>query len=346
MPYSPPPQTNDKVVYVTGSTQPAYWIDAANNKPYNYVTVNGTPDYSKKNYLSPAALNPNTGGDFDKQKEWGMPQGQSFLHQRAQWNSQKGEWEQPINWSNIMAAGTGAAIAAPAIVGALGAGGAGAGGAASTTIPTTSLAGGVAGGAGAIAPSAAFGTAATGGAAAATGGLAATIPTTSLAGGVGGGAGALTPTAAFGTAGGGAAGAGGSSVMNFLGSQGGQQLVSTGVNAVGGYLKGKADAKQAQAQREDDMRKSIANFLMNQQQMQLGASQMNPYAQAEHLNSANVRRSFAQGWSPQGGFNGNFDMSAFDPSNLASENKKFQGTANNPDLNAQIMQYLSQIGRK
>lgn len=167
MPYTPPPPTTDKVGAYYDNGQPSYWIDA-DGKPYNYVTINGTPDYSKKSYISPAALKPNTGDGFDKAKEWGMPEGQSFLHQHAQWNSEKGKWEQPINWSNIMAAGTGAAIAAPAVIGALGAGAGGAGaagggaaggGAAATTIPTMSLAGGVAGGAGAIAPEVAFGTA-------------------------------------------------------------------------------------------------------------------------------------------------------------------------------------------
>lgn len=341
MPWSPPPQTNDKPVYVTGTTQPAYWIDSATNKPYNYVTVNGTPDYSKKNFLSPAALNPNTGGDFDKSKEWGMPTGQSFLHQHAQWNSEKGEWEQPINWSNIMAAGTAGAIAAPFVMGALG-GGAGAG------------AGGAGGAAGSAAPLASTSILPAGSM------VGATVPgAASISGVTAGGALAASPVAGAGAigsipgagasgavaGGGGAAGTVGHTMANFL-TPGVSDYVGMGANMVGGYLKGKADAKSMQQQREDDMRKQIANFLMNQQTMQLNATQMNPYRQAEGLNSANVRRSFAQGWSPQGGFNGQFDMSAFSPENLANENQKFQQTANNPAMNKQIMDYLSQIGRK
>ena len=127
------------------------------------------------------------------------------------------------------------------------------------------------------------------------------------------------------------------------------------LKGVGGFLSGRSQAKsEAQARadsllteqrrREDEQRKQISDFLTGQMSQRLGATQMDPYAQAKSLQGANIRRSFAQGWSPQGGFQGNFDTSAFSPENLGNENTKFQAAANDEETKKKILDYLSQIG--
>lgn len=127
------------------------------------------------------------------------------------------------------------------------------------------------------------------------------------------------------------------------------------LKGVGGYLQGRAQGKTEaqnradqllmnQQRREDEMRQSIANFLTGQGAQRLNATQMDPYKQAKSLNAANVRRSFAEGWTTKGGSPGNFDMSALSPENLSAENAKFQSTANDTQLQDDIMKYLGQMG--
>lgn len=70
--------------------------------------------------------------------------GSSFLHNRGEWDPNKGEWHQGINWNNILAVGVGAMIGAPVLASAFGGPGAGAaagaqagGDLASTSIPAS-----------------------------------------------------------------------------------------------------------------------------------------------------------------------------------------------------------------
>jgi hypothetical protein len=208
-------------------------------------------------------------------------------------------------------------FAAPAIAGALGAGG----GAAGATGAAATAGGGVAGGG------------------LTTGALAAgaTIPGAGMVSGIGG------VTAAGGLAGGTSMA---SRYLTGMVPSGGDSL-----KAIGGYLQGRAQSKSDaqsradallanQQQREDEQRKMIADFLTGQQAQRLGATQMDPYAQAKSLNSMNIRRSF----DPNAGANSNFDRSAMDPNYLAGENTKFQGAANDEETKKKILEYLSQIG--
>lgn len=52
--------------------------------------------------------------------------GTSLLKTRGHWDDQKGEWDQNVNWSNILSMAVGAGIAGPAIAGAASGGGGGA----------------------------------------------------------------------------------------------------------------------------------------------------------------------------------------------------------------------------
>jgi len=143
--------------------------------------------------------------------------GGSLFRERGQWNSEKGEWDRPINWSNIMAMGVGGAMAAPFIVPALaaagtsGAAGSGVAGAGSIGVGETAAMTGLAGsgfgtGAGlgfSAIPASLGGAAAAGGAAA--GGAAAG----GAGGGAAGGAAPLSSITAPTFGGAGAAGGGG-----------------------------------------------------------------------------------------------------------------------------------------
>src|SRR3990167_7765049 len=122
----------DQVGAYYDNGQPAYWIEEATGKPYKYKMVNGVEDRSQKFFISPAALQP-----YASAAEQGKPEGNGFFRGRAQWNTEKGEWERPGNYGNIAALGVGAGIAAPFVAGALGAGAAG-GGASSAAAPALS----------------------------------------------------------------------------------------------------------------------------------------------------------------------------------------------------------------
>lgn len=98
---------------------------------------------NNRSYISPAAFGQGGG-------QYGVngPDSASFLHTGSQWNQDTGQYENPIDWGNLMSLAIGGTIAAPFVAGAIGAGGAagGAGGAegAATTggfaaIPTTGL---------------------------------------------------------------------------------------------------------------------------------------------------------------------------------------------------------------
>ena len=123
------------------------------------------------------------------------------------------------------------------------------------------------------------------------------------------------------------------------------------LKAVGGYLQGRAASKSEaqqradallmnQNEREDTMRKQIADFLTGQQAQRLGATQMDPYAQQKSLNSMNIRNSF----DPNAGANSNFDRSAMSPGALSAANTNFQSIANDEETKKKILEYLSQIG--
>lgn len=83
-----------------------------------------------KLYLSPRAVDPYTTEE--------APKG-SFLRSRGEWDTKKGEWKRPINWSNILSAATGGAIAAPFVAGAVGAGAAGGGASAGASAAGSSI---------------------------------------------------------------------------------------------------------------------------------------------------------------------------------------------------------------
>src|SRR3990167_6325795 len=125
----------DQVGAYYDNGQPAYWIEEATGKPYKYKMVNGVEDRSQKFFISPAALQP-----YASAAEQGKPEGNGFFGGRAQWNTEKGEWERPVNYGNIAALGVGAGIAAPFVAGGRGGGGAGAG-VAGGGLASTSLAG-------------------------------------------------------------------------------------------------------------------------------------------------------------------------------------------------------------
>jgi hypothetical protein len=127
-----------------------------------FVWANG-----KKNFISPAAF-----GEAPPDDDTGI------FHERPQWDQNKGEWETPFDWGNLVTMGTGAALGGgvASALGAFGGGAAGAGGSAGlSSLPTTalpalpaaSMGGGAAAGAGAAA----------GGAAAGSGGLMSNLPT-------------------------------------------------------------------------------------------------------------------------------------------------------------------------
>lgn len=99
---------------------PEIQYDAA-GKPYTYLVVNGRPT-DRKVYLSPQAM-----GDYSGQGPNAKPSGSGLFHHHAQWNTDRGAWEQPFAWDNAMALGTGAAIAGPALAGAFAGGGGGTG---------------------------------------------------------------------------------------------------------------------------------------------------------------------------------------------------------------------------
>jgi hypothetical protein len=102
----------------------------ADGRPFLFMP-NGS-----KNYISPAAFNPNARG----------PDSASYLHTGSQWNQETGQWENPVNWSNLLSTGIGGMIAAPFVVPAL----AGIGGGTTATSgfvgPTLAQAGGTAAG--------------------------------------------------------------------------------------------------------------------------------------------------------------------------------------------------------
>jgi len=140
-----------------------YWDERG--RPYRVYLMDG-PGYRKgeRQYVPPVEARYS---DDPKLRAWGegnQQPGQSFLKERGTWDSDTGEWDQGTNWTNLLSAGVGGAIAAPLLLGAVGggaAGSAGAGGAAGGS--------GAAGGAGAtgayLAPAAGgSGAAATGGA--------------------------------------------------------------------------------------------------------------------------------------------------------------------------------------
>ena len=83
-------------------------IEPGTGKPY--LTMHG-----QKIYLSPVAMGTATGG----------PDSGGLLHTGSQWNQDTGQWDNPINWSNLLSIGIGTALTGGALGAALG-GGAGA----------------------------------------------------------------------------------------------------------------------------------------------------------------------------------------------------------------------------
>lgn len=128
-----------------------YFVDEARGLVYQ-VGSDG-----QRHYVSPAAMTPaqlresqqglphDPANFYDRSQ---IPKG-GFLRGRGEWDAEKGEWDQPINWGNLMGAGIGGAIAAPFAASALGSmfgggGSAAAGtgtGVGASTLPATALPG-------------------------------------------------------------------------------------------------------------------------------------------------------------------------------------------------------------
>lgn len=94
------------------------------------------------------------------------------------------------------------------------------------------------------------------------------------------------------------------------------------------------NAAEFEENRGDTQAKSVADFLtgiynsnIQQQEQQatqgLALTQMSPYTPADYLNKENIKRSFAQGYTPGQGFTGTFDVSALSPDNLAASKSQF-----------------------
>lgn len=150
-------------------------------------------------------------------------------------------------------------------------------------------------------------------------------------------------------------------------------------NALNANAQGQANQQSAQQFEEgrgDTMSQMVAQFLQGQQQQKiqqagqgLASTQMDPYAQAKALNSANIKSQFAQGYTPGQGFSGHFSTPALSDTNLTAAKSQFDKYAavaqpnvpiagdpsteqfrsdyNNQatDLQNQILSYLRNIGQ-
>ena len=331
------------------------FYDAA--KDLNYQIVNG-----RKKYISPVSSTP-TGETIYKRSLQGPPitdTGGGLVHGRPQWNSDTGQWDVGIDPGKLLSWGVGAGLGAGALNAAGIFGGIGGGGGGTTTGIGTLKS--VPEAAGSIAS----------------------------AGAVTSGAGPFATGAPL------ASGAG-MSFLDFLKQPSTiLDIAKTGLSGVGSFLRGRSESRSetdrlrtaqqgilaemqlAQQKREDEQRAALAKFLQSQidtQQTQaktgVDSTQLDPYAPANFLNAANVRRSFAGGLpsGPSSRFTGQFDMSALSPENLAktgdyfysnvaaaSPNVPLGGVSPNAeafrqtystqqqDLMKQILAFLQQIG--
>jgi hypothetical protein len=159
----------------------------------------------------------------------------------------------------------------------------------------------------------------------------------------------------------------------------GTAAANLGGSALQANAQGQANQQSAQQFEEgrgDTMSQMVAQFLQGQQQQKiqqagqgLASTQMDPYAQAKALNSANIKSQFAQGWTPGQGFSGTLSTPALSDANLAASKSQFdkyaaaaqpnvpvagdpstedfRSTYNNQstDLNNLILSYLRNIGQ-
>jgi hypothetical protein len=114
-------------------------------RPYVIYKMDG-PGYKAgdRRYISPAEVHPsNAWGQDPRLLAWAQQMqaskpGQSFLRNRPHWDSDEGEWDRGINWTNILSAAVGGGIGAGALNAAGIIGGAGGGGAAGSGGPLAS----------------------------------------------------------------------------------------------------------------------------------------------------------------------------------------------------------------
>ena len=183
-------------------------------RPYRVYLIDG-PGYraGERQYISPAEPHPSNTSD-PKLLQWAAQNkapGQSYLRERGTWNSDEGEWDRGINWTNILntAVGAGIGVGGLSAAGAFG-GAAPAAGGAGGALPSSSI----------PVSAAMSGPAAIGSQAASAG-----IPL-----------GGVMPAAA-GAAGGAAAAAGGNGLTNFLRDNAGT-LAGVGIPAAAAALSG------------------------------------------------------------------------------------------------------------